>query len=94
MNIKNILISFFLIWIHANTSLDGVVAVVGDKIITNQYFNEQVALLIEGGLPSGMKRVDVEEKLLENLINQVKNKVLDETGIKLELELEIIGKKL
>ena len=31
---------------------------------------------------------------LENLINQVKNKVLDETGIKLELELEIIGKKL
>tara|TARA_B100000678_G_scaffold280725_1_gene277737 strand:- start:1212 stop:1385 length:174 start_codon:yes stop_codon:yes gene_type:complete len=31
---------------------------------------------------------------LENLINQVKNKVLDKTGIKLELELEIIGKKL
>ena len=31
---------------------------------------------------------------LENLINQVKNKVFDKTGIKLELELEIIGKKL
>ena len=31
---------------------------------------------------------------LENLINQVKNKVLDKTGIKLELELEIVGKKL
>ena len=30
----------------------------------------------------------------ENLINQVKNKVFDKTGIKLELELEIIGKKL
>ena len=31
---------------------------------------------------------------LENLIYQVKNKVLDKTGIKLELELEIIGEKL
>ena len=31
---------------------------------------------------------------LENLINQVKNKVLDKTGINLELELQIIGKKL
>ena len=31
---------------------------------------------------------------LENLIYQVKNKVLDTTGIKLELELEIIGEKL
>ena len=31
---------------------------------------------------------------LENLIYQVKNKVLNKTGIKLELELEIIGKKL
>jgi UDP-N-acetylenolpyruvoylglucosamine reductase len=28
------------------------------------------------------------------LIYQVKNKVLDKTGIKLELELEIIGEKL
>ena len=31
---------------------------------------------------------------LENLIHQVKDKVLDKTGIKLELELEIIGEKL
>ena len=31
---------------------------------------------------------------LENLIYQVKNKVLDKTGMKLELELEIIGEKL
>ena len=31
---------------------------------------------------------------LENLIYQVKNKVLNKTGIKLELELEIIGEKL
>ena len=31
---------------------------------------------------------------LENLINKVKNKVLNKTGIKLELELEIIGEKL
>ena len=31
---------------------------------------------------------------LENLICQVKNKVLNKTGIKLELELEIIGEKL
>ncbi len=30
---------------------------------------------------------------LENLINQVKNKVLNKTGIKLELELQIIGEK-
>jgi len=31
---------------------------------------------------------------LENLIHQVKNTVLNKTGIKLELELEIIGEKL
>ena len=31
---------------------------------------------------------------LENLINKVKNKVFNETGIKLELELQIIGEKL
>ena len=31
---------------------------------------------------------------LENLIYQVKNKVLNKTGIELELELEIIGEKL
>ena len=30
---------------------------------------------------------------LENLINQVKNKVLNKTGINLELELQIIGEK-
>ena len=32
-------------------------------------------------------------KDLEKLINQVKNKVLNETGIELKLELEIIGEK-
>ena len=31
---------------------------------------------------------------LENLIYQVKNKVLKKTGINLELELQIIGEKL
>ena len=31
---------------------------------------------------------------LENLIYQVESKVLNKTGIKLELELEIIGEKL
>ena len=31
---------------------------------------------------------------LENLIHQVKSKVLDRTGINLELELQIIGEKL
>ena len=30
---------------------------------------------------------------LENLIHQVKSKVLDKTGIDLELELQIIGEK-
>ena len=31
---------------------------------------------------------------MENLINLVKKKVLIKTGIKLDLELEIIGKKI
>ena len=31
---------------------------------------------------------------LENLINKVRNKVLKETKVNLELELQIIGKKL
>ena len=37
---------------------------------------------------------NAKSKDLENLIHQVKNKVLNKTGIKLELELEIIGKNL
>ncbi len=37
---------------------------------------------------------DAKSEDLENLINKVKNKVLDKTGINLELELQIIGKKL
>ena len=32
-------------------------------------------------------------KDLENLINKVRNKVLEKTGTKLELELQIIGEK-
>ena len=31
---------------------------------------------------------------LENLIHQVKSKVLDKTGINLKLELQIIGERL
>ena len=31
---------------------------------------------------------------LENLIHQVKSKVLEKTGINLELEIQIIGEKL
>ena len=31
---------------------------------------------------------------LENLIQKVKNRVLEKTGVKLELELQIIGEKL
>ena len=37
---------------------------------------------------------NAKSKDLENLIYQVKNKVLDKTGINLELELQIIGEKL
>jgi len=37
---------------------------------------------------------NAKSKDLENLIDQVKSKVLNKTGIKLELELEIIGEKL
>ena len=31
---------------------------------------------------------------LEDLINKVRTKVLDKTGIKLELEIQIIGEKI
>ena len=31
---------------------------------------------------------------LEKLINKVQNKILDKTGINLELEIQIIGEKL
>jgi len=37
---------------------------------------------------------NAKSKDLENLIYEVKNKVLKKTGVKLELELEIIGEKL
>ena len=37
---------------------------------------------------------DAKSKDLENLINQVKDRVLENTGINLELELQIIGEKL
>ena len=31
---------------------------------------------------------------MKNLIQKVKNRVLEKTGVKLELELQIIGEKL
>ena len=37
---------------------------------------------------------NAKSKDLESLIYEVKNKVLKKTGVKLELELEIIGEKL
>jgi len=37
---------------------------------------------------------NAKSKDLENLIYQVKSKVLEKTGINLELELQIIGEKL
>jgi len=37
---------------------------------------------------------NAKSKDLENLINKVKNKVLDKTGINLELELQILGENL
>jgi len=37
---------------------------------------------------------NAKSKDLEELITQVKEKVLEKTGINLELELQIIGKKL
>ena len=37
---------------------------------------------------------NAKSKDLENLINKVKKKVLDKTGINLELELKIVGRKL
>ena len=40
-----------------------------------------------------INRGNAKSQDLENLIDQVKNKVLDKTGIRLELEIEIIGKE-
>ena len=72
--------------------------------------NSQAWLLIKDSGCAGMKIGDayISEKHcnffvnkgnarsqdLENLINKVESKVLNKTGIKLELELEIIGEKL
>jgi UDP-N-acetylmuramate dehydrogenase len=41
-----------------------------------------------------VNRGNAKSQDLENLIRKVENKVLNKTGIKLELELEIIGEKL
>ena len=41
-----------------------------------------------------VNRGNAKSEHLENLINQVKDQVLNKTGIKLELELQIIGEKL
>ena len=41
-----------------------------------------------------MNNGNANSKDLENLIQQVKNKVLSKTGINLELEIQIIGEKL
>ena len=55
---------------------------VGDAHISEKHFNFFV------------NKGNAKSQELENLIYQVKNKVLNKTGIKLELELEIIGEKL
>ena len=41
-----------------------------------------------------VNRGNAKSEHLENLINQVKEQVLNKTGINLELELQIIGEKL
>ena len=54
---------------------------IGDAHISEKHCN----FFVNGG---NAKSLD-----LENLIQQVKNKVFNKTGIKLELELEIFGEK-
>ena len=55
---------------------------VGDAYISDKHCNFFI------------NKKNAKAKDLENLINKVKNKVLEKTGIKLELELQIIGEKL
>jgi UDP-N-acetylmuramate dehydrogenase len=55
---------------------------VGDACISDKHFN----FFVNKGKACS--------KDLENLINKVKKKVLEKTGIKLELELEVFGKNL
>ena len=55
---------------------------VGDAYISDKHCNFFI------------NKKNAKAKDLENLINKVKNKVLEKTGIKLEPEIKIIGKKI
>ena len=55
---------------------------VGDAYISEKHCNFFV------------NKKNAKSKDLENLIKKVKNKVLNKTGINLELELQIIGEKI
>ena len=47
-----------------------------------------------GGSASGQLINAIEENVLEELINKVRNEVLKVTGTNLELEIKIIGEKI
>ena len=58
-----------MLW--SNTLVDGVAAVVGDKIITHLYLNEQIELVLQGGSLSGASDELLREEVLESIINQL-----------------------
>jgi len=71
---KNILISFFLVFCFSQETVDGVVAIVGENIITQSEFIEQLNVYAQrrGINPNTapLKYEKLAERLLENLINQ------------------------
>ena len=71
---KNILISIFVSLVFTQESLDGIVAVVGSNIITEQDFSQQVLMVAQQQNinPSLMplKYKELETAVLDNIINQ------------------------
>ena len=74
MNIKNIIISFYFCFLFSQQSVDGVLAVVGENIITQNDFFQQLSTVANqrGVSPSAhpLKYELLAERVLDNIINQ------------------------
>ena len=101
---KNILISFFVVFCFSQETIDGIVAVVGENIITQSEFVDQLKVIAQrrGINPKNtpLQYEQLAEALLDNIINQYvllehakkdTNIIIDDDEVKRQLEMQVSG---
>ena len=101
---KNILISFFVVFCFSQETIDGIIAVVGENIVTQSEFIDQLKVLAQrrGINPqtTPLQYEKLAEDLLNNIVNQYvllehakkdTNIVIDDNQVKQQLEMQVSG---